>query len=593
MYMRLGYRRASLGLAALMLLLTVLAGCGSSNTTSTTGDKAKDQTLKLTWNSGGGGQDIPTYDPRESYDSASQPVVNLLFDPLVTLDKNLNIEPWAAKSWTISPDGTTYTFNLQPNQKFADGTPLTASGYAWTYDSEFNPCGGWFKDGTATLMLDVVNNSGIVGSHAYSAEKCANGQAQGAITTLIGSSIIPDDSANTLTIKLTKPAGYFLDSMTLPFSMAVEKSCVATLPDLGYDGTWRDKLLGSGTGACSSGMFYASTLDHKGKIYLKQNPYWWGNSAGKKPNFTEIDFNLFDSSDTLYQTYQSDQSYAFDDGIPAAQIAAAKGNSDYHEQPAASIETVGMNWNIAPFNNADARKAFCLALNRDALNTSIFKGTTKPSWNLYPPGLPGYDASLQGLDGAPTSGDVAKAQQHWAAYKATLNGAAVPAITLHFNVSSSTQKLLAEAYQSTWQQAFPDAHITISTSPWKQQVKTLFAGTMQLGRDGWLMDYPDPQDFLSVLFHSGVGNNYFNSSVPAADTLLDQADTMTGASNQQQRYSLYNQAEQLLVNNVAVCPVFTGMQHYRIRTWVKGGWDFSAAATWPQDSWVTGYIANH
>jgi oligopeptide transport system substrate-binding protein len=592
MYMRLGIRKASLFVSAAILLLTVLAACGST-TSNGTSDMAKDQTLKLTWASGGGSGDIPTVDPGESYDSASEPVVNLIYDPLVTLDKNLNVVPWAAKSWTIADNGATYTFNLQPNQKFSDGTPVHASDYAWSYDREFNPCGGFFKDGTATLMLDQVNNSGIVGSNAYSQEKCSGGKAQGTVSTLIGSSIIPDDSANTITIKLSKPSAYFLDSMTLPFSMAIEKSVVGSLPDLGYDGTWRDALTKGATGQGGSGMFYVSTYDHKGKLYLKQNPYWWGRSQGMTPHFTEVQFNIFETSDTLYQTYQSDQSYAFSDGIPAAQIAAAKGQPDYIEKPEAAIETVGLNWNIAPFNDLNARKAFCLALNRDALNTSIEKGNAKPSWNLYPPGLPGYDANIQGIDGAPTAGDLTKAKAYWQQYITSLNGKPVPPITLSFNFASSTQKLLAEAYQSTWQTAFPEAHITINNNPWAQQVKTLYSGKMQLGRNGWLMDYPDPQDFLSVLWHTGVGNNYFNASVPAADTLLDQADTLTGASNQAQRYSLYNQAEQALVNNVAACPLFTDIQHYRTRTWVKGGWEFSAAATVPQQGWVTGYIANH
>jgi len=575
-----------------MLLLAFLAGCGTSGGGGGNGNMAKDQTLKLAYNSGGGSQNIPTYDPRESYDSASEPIVDMIFDPLVTLDKDLNVIPWAAKSWTISPDGTTYTFNLQPNQKFSDGTPVKASDYANTYDSEFNPCGGWFKDGTATLMLDS-NNSGIVGSSAYSSEKCANGKASGSITSLVGSSIIADDSANTLTLKITKPAGYFLDSLTLPFSMAIEPSCYSSLPDLGYSGTWFGELSQGATGQCGSGMFYVATNDNKGLLVLKPNPNWWGQSQGKKPHFTSVEFHMFESTDTLYQTYQSDQSYAFSDGVPAAQIAAAKGQPDYHEKPEAAIETVGMNWNIAPFNNKDARLAFCEALNRDALNTSVEKGAAKPSWNLYPPGLPGYDANITGPDNIPTAGDLTKAKQHWAAYVATLNGKPVPAVTLSFNISSSTQKLLAEAYQATWQQAFPGVNITINTNPWKSQLKTLFGGTMQLGRNGWLMDYPDPQDFFSVLWHSGVGNNYFNASVPAADKLLDQADGMTGASNQQQRYSLYNQAEQLFVDNVAACPMFTDVQHYRTRTWVQGGWDLSAAAAWPNDAWVTGYIANH
>src|SRR5262249_43182901 len=157
------------------------------------------------------------------------------------------------------------------------------------------------------------------------------------------------------------------------------KSVIGDAKDLGADFSWRDNMAKGPTGQGGSGMFYISKWDHTGNLDLKANPNWWGNSAGLKPNFSEVDFNIFDSTDTLYQTYQSDQSYAFSDGIPTDQIAAAKSQPDYHEYTVLSVETVGFNWNVAPFNNLDARKAFCLALNRDQINTSVLKGTSQPS----------------------------------------------------------------------------------------------------------------------------------------------------------------------------------------------------------------------
>jgi oligopeptide transport system substrate-binding protein len=590
-------RTKRVSLAGLVVLIgtfaLLLSACGGSTANNGPADKAKDQTLKMTWSGGGGSQDVTTLDPAVCYDTSCSLQVALVFDTLVTLDKNLKVIPWAAKSWDIQDGGKTFVFHLQPNQKFSDGTPVKASDFAWSIDRQFNPAaGGTFcTQGTSLLFLDS-RPSGIVGSDAYSKGACS-GNKVSAGQTLIGNSIIPDDSANTLTIKLSAPSAYFLPAMTLPFSAAVEKSAIGDKPDVGADFSWRDNLAKGATGQGGSGMYYVSKWDHNGTLDLKPNPNWWGVSQGKKPGFSEIDFTIFESSDTQYSTYQSDQSFAFSGTIPPDQIAAAKGQQDYTENPRLSTESVGLNFNIAPFNDINARKAFCLALNRDQINQSVFKGSQHPEWNLVPPGIPGYNnPSVHGIDNAPTSGDVAKAQQYLAQYKASLNGKPIPAISLSFNVSSNSQKLLAEAYQATWKAAFPDANISINVNPWAKQVPLLFSGKLQLSRSGWVADYPDPETFLSELYKTGSGNNSFNSSVPTADTLLNQADAMTDPGQQQQRMQLYYQAEQQLIDNVAVCPVYSGVGHSRIRTWVKN-FKLPATGGWTNDEFLEAYIANH
>ncbi|HKT37847.1 MAG TPA: peptide ABC transporter substrate-binding protein, partial [Ktedonobacterales bacterium] len=117
--MRLGNRKFGIaGLIVLMGTIALLASaCGTGSTSTGPGDKAKDQTIKMGWATGGG-PDITSLDPAQCSDTSCGPLESMLFDGLVTLDKNLNVIPWAAKGWTISSDGTTYTFTLQPNQKF-------------------------------------------------------------------------------------------------------------------------------------------------------------------------------------------------------------------------------------------------------------------------------------------------------------------------------------------------------------------------------------------------------------------------------------------------------------------------------------------
>jgi hypothetical protein len=72
--------------------------------------------------------------------------------------------------------------------------------------------------------------------------------------------------------------------------------------------------------------------------------------------------------------------------------------------------------------------------------------------------MPGYNPSLTGPNNfTSTQGDLTKAQVHWAAYKATLNGAPLPAIKYTYDIGSQAAKDYATALVAGWNQAFPDA----------------------------------------------------------------------------------------------------------------------------------------
>jgi peptide/nickel transport system substrate-binding protein/oligopeptide transport system substrate-binding protein len=542
-------------------------------------DMAKDQTLKMGWNTGGG-PDITTLDPAQCADPSCGPIVPMLYDGLVTIDRNEHVEPWVARSWTISADGLTYTFRLRPNQRFSDGAPVTASDYAWSIDRSANPCLG----SQLSYYLATIKDAS-----AFSGETCPDGQVQGSVTSLVDDSVIPDDSANTLTIKLAQPAGYFLQALTYSTSFAVEKS-VVTGADFGKDDGWLNTLATGGTGQGGSGMFYVAAWNHQGLLTLKQNPHWWGLQAGKKPNFTTVNFQLYPSTDTEYSTYQTDQTLAYANMIPVDQIAAAKGRHDYHELPALIMTNLLLNWKIPPFDDLDARKAFCLAVNRDQINQQVFGGANLPTWHLIPQGMPGYNDHLHGLDNAPVVGNMALAQSYWQRYLAAYQGSSKPP-SIQILVNGVRQQSIFMNLQARLSQLFGHPvtfatfwvpHILGSSPGWEYQVP------MQLF--SWLVDYPDPQDFLPLLYATGSQYNIQNVSVPTADALMRQADALPDL---RQRIPLYQQAEQMLIDNVAVCPLYQTVNHYALRTWVKGDFVEDARGLFPNDAWVSGYIARH
>ena len=202
--------------------------------------------------------------------------------------------------------------------------------------------------------------------------------------------------------------------------------------------------------------------------------------------------------------------------------------------------------------------------------------------------MPGYNPNLRSPDNVPTSGSLTSAQQHWNAYLATLNGAPVPTVKVYFNFAAGTNKTYAEYLQSTWDAAFKGINVQLEEPP-DTILNEEDSKTYQLFRFFWLADYPDPQDFLSLLFTTNAPYNLANVSIPAADALMEAADQLFLPSQQTQRLQLYNQAEQLIIDQGGVCPTTSYTNYYKLRPWVHGLSE-DAQDEFPNDQWVSGYL---
>jgi ABC-type transport system substrate-binding protein len=229
----------------------------------------------------------------------------------------------------------------------------------------------------------------IEDAQTFNAETCHNGQitaSQGqqgpVIQTLIGDSIVPDDSAGTLRVTLAHPAANFLLALADSPAYALDPTVVG--PDI-TNKRWTDTLeasFGSPTGQGTSGMFYLFSGDHSTGVVLRANRYWWGIGLGKQPYLDEIGWALFANASVADDAYRSGQ---YDIGFPTPdQLADARTQPDYHEAPLLALQGVSMDWATPPFDNLDTRLAFCLAIDRDALNQSVYKTSYLPSWHMVP-----------------------------------------------------------------------------------------------------------------------------------------------------------------------------------------------------------------
>jgi peptide/nickel transport system substrate-binding protein/oligopeptide transport system substrate-binding protein len=241
------------------------------------------------------------------------------------------------------------------------------------------------------------------------------------------------------------------------------------------------------------------------------------------------------------------------------------------------VDSLQLNWADPPFTDLRARQAFALALDKDTLAKLL--GDT-PTNHIVPAGSPGYDPGLLGPDETPsTTGDVPLARQLLQSYADdSCHGqfSQCPPVTMYSSSEGYCGGGAAPttlAYESKaiamWRQAFPgypvrgpftgDANCPLPDL-YNQVVTQLYSAS-------GIADYADAQDWLSLQFGLQALFNPNTVDVPAAATLLAQADQTLDPT---ERTALYNQAEQLLVFNVAWIPIGQNLAYFNVRSSASG-----------------------
>ena len=232
-------------------------------------------------------------------------------------------------------------------------------------------------------------------------------------------------------------------------------------------------------------------------------------------------------------------------------------------------------------------------MNRDQINQQAFGGALLPTWRLVPAGMPGYQNGPRGLDNAPTSGDMALARDDWRRYQAAHPGAKTPDYLYVLYSDTPRQRAMVATLRANFDQML-GSKLALNPPPEPGYALALNQRLkwFPLAIVDWIVDYADPQDFLTLLFDSSspFGPLLASSGVPAADALMRRAD---GLSDMSQRIQLYQQAEQLLIDNAVVCPLFQALSRYALQSWVRGGFVEDGRGIFPNDAWVSGYIAKH
>ncbi|MCX5999442.1 MAG: peptide ABC transporter substrate-binding protein, partial [Chloroflexi bacterium] len=410
--------------------------------------------------------------------------------------------------------------------KFHDGRHVTAADFKYSWERALDPATG--SQTAGTYLIDIVGAADVL---------------SGSAELLSGVKVIDD---YTLEVKIDAPKAYFLEKMAYPTAFVVDKSNVES-GDL-----WWEQPNGTGP-------FKLNKWEEDELLILERNKGYYGEKA--KTDL--IAFKLWSGSSLqLYQSGDIDVSYVSADYMGMVTDRNNSISPELTTYPEMSFEYIGFNTTTPPFDDVNVRLAFCYAVDKDRLLHLAADDVVTAAYGVLPPGMPGYDSGLEGLRFDPQ-----KAKDLIAASKYGDVSNLPPIVLTTSGWGGDIGGMLGGIIEE-WRQNL-GVEVTVRQLEPEAFLYSLSNEKDQLFDMGWIADYPDPQDFLDVLFHTGAQNNDGGYSNTQLDLLLDNAAVEQDPGT---RLSLYRDAEQIVVKDAAILPLYFGRSYVLVKPYVK---DFS------------------
>ncbi len=487
------------------------------------------------------GDPPPTLDPALIQDSTSAEYAIHLFSGLVSLDADLEVTPDLAERWDISPDGRTYTFALRPDAVFQSGRAITAEDIVYSLERACSPA---LASPVASVYLDD-----IVGVSEF---------AQGQAEHIQGLGVVDD---HTLEIRIDAPKAYFLAKLTYPTALVVNREQVESQGE-----AWWRKPDGSGP-------FVLDTLTDD-RIVLVRNPRYYGGPAALE----RVEFTLSGGLPiTMYENNRLDIVEVDPSEIERVLDPENPLYAEHRAMPELSVDYLGLNTMAPPFDDLAVRQAFAMAIDKDKLADLVLKGTALPARGILPPGMPGYDASYEGLPYDP-----ARARELLAGSRYGAPGA-MPEIALAISGTSAQMPPLVRAITSMIRENL-GIEMIVEQVEWPDFLNDMNLYRYQIFSAGWIADYPDPQNFLDILFHSASLQNSTGYRNAQVDDLLARARV---EGDHAKRMALYNEAERIIVSEAPWIPLTHGVTHVLVKPYVSGYQASASLYPWLKDIALT------
>ena len=442
--------------------------------------------------------------------------LDLLFsEPLTTFDKEFNVLPVTAESWSVAEDGITWTFKLRPGIMWSDGTPLTAYDYEATYRFTASPEHAW---DFAWFYNGIIKNW----------DKAVAGEVP---VEEIGMKAIDD-----LTLEITTETAFPPLPGVMTYAWTLQKKA------LEEHGEFYNNDLATHV---SAGPFILTEFDPGNRIVLEANPSYTGIFP---PRLQRLE-GIFMSPDTYFAAFQNGEI----DRVPYEQLTPADFAiiesdpvlSENYLRHFGDFRTDYLLFDTfnPPFNDINVRKAFAYAIDREAIVKNVYgeiKAMTAHA--MLMPGFP--DADVDGTLAEYQTYDCDKAKGHLAE-AGFANGEGFPALEMWMRNEGPAMQSVYQAVAASVSECL-GISIEASNKDQKVYMDALNAKPtqIQVGAISYGMDFVDASNMLGIWVstgrHSWKSEEYDRLVIEAGAVVDDMA----------KRSQMFKDAEKILVDDV-------------------------------------------
>ncbi len=458
------------------------------------------------------GGEPPTLDPYFAVDSASSPIVMMMYDTLVRVDGNGQIVPDGAQSWEVSPSGLIYTFHLRPLQ-FHSGRRVTAADWKWSFERMSDPA-----------LKAPVGEFALPSIQGYPARQAGAAEVAG---------IRVIDPMTLQFVLDAQRRGGFLSRLAYYAAVVLDRTVV----EGGGRGWYATRDAGTGP-------FALKEWAHNDHVVLAGNPQY----ALGAPALSRLELPIVTQPPTQLAEYQAGQLDVI--SVPLGEFPRIKADATLGKQlllsPRVQVIYLGLNPRVyAPFKDARVRRAVALAIDKETIARAVFFDLFRAAHSIVPPGVPGFYESYKGLPYDP-----AQAQKLLA--EAGVQGK-LPPLTIALNPFGPVGQMAGEPVAAMLKQ-----NLGLAASLQRTEFSTFIASlnkrnVYEAFLTGWTADYLDYSDYLDVLLHSKSPIDRVNYENPRFDQLIEKANA---APTSGQRIALYHEAEAMAVEEAPLVPLF-------------------------------------
>ncbi len=521
-------------IAALMALTvgtgTVLTACGdkatnNGNTSKSNAEESngidEEQFLNIFLEA-----EPKTIDPSRSSDLYSNQILTHIVDGLTRIEQDENgdkIVPGIAENWETSEDGLVWTFHLR-DAKWSDGVDVKAQDFEYGVKRTLDPVTG---SNYAWLITPVIKNASAFNKGEATADE-------------VGVKALDD---KTVQFTLESPVAYFLD-LTYFRVMLPQRQDIIEQYGEAY-GSEAEQMI-------SNGAFTLESWTHDSELVFKKNPSYWNADVVK---LDTVSMKIVKDESARMNTLFTGQ-------VDLGAVSKAEwmnkfnemGEFDYNSvaKPSAVYEV--FNQNSKYFKNDKIRKAFVTAIDREAINETLYRGIYLPAYAWVP-----YAVQIGGEEFRDKSGElpIKRLIEENQDPKALLieglkelgesENPADMTVTMLQSGTNSRSREFAEFEQQKLQEVL-GINVKIDYYEWAVFSDLIHKGEYDFASQGWSGDYNDPMTFLEMFASTAdvVPSGWVNEEY---DRLIKES-TMT--TDQEKRFEMFKRAEEILLYEDAV-----------------------------------------